>query len=333
MGIYSMYKVPISAISPNFSLELRDVQDFVAELGPFNGQYAIKFPRNWVQEFQKHIQQLQPVERQAAKTMLDRVSLSLIDTNLTYNASLDWASNIQQNTGKSKFQSIVGDALDPSPFKSWVQALPDIRESKVRTWKFSGKWNDYFAAIEPLLLMSPAAYMVDRYFDPCDQNAENIITSILDKIKGSRCYELHIITRPSRFNRKFHEQNNSVKDHFTTESFKIACRKLDEIFKPRIIKDRPLIFHFVKEDNPGGAFLRMHNRYFLTKYGAIDFGQGFEIQSQSVPQMDAYIVDKEHHKNLCMTYINGVGQHADNLPKRQGIAYPLQVLSHKVSLD
>ena len=328
-----MYKVPVSAVSPNFSLELRDIQDFVAELGPFNGQYAIKYPRNWVQEFLKHIEQLQPVERHAAKTLIERVNLSLIDTHLTYNASLDWVSNIQQNLIKAEYQTIVGDALDPSPFKSWVEALPDIRESKVRTWKFSGTWSDYFSAIEPLLLISPAAYIVDRYFDPCDQNAESIITSILDKIKGSRCYELHIITRPSRFNRKFHEQNNSVMNEFTTVSFNSACDKMNEIFKSRITKDRKLMFHFVKEDRPGGAFLRMHNRYFLTKHGAIDFGQGFEIQSQSVPQMDAYIVDKEHHKNLCMTYIDGVARHREKIPKRQGIAYPIEVFSHRVSLN
>jgi len=50
-----MYKVPISAISPNYSLELRDIQDFVAEMGPFNGQYAAKYPQNWMQEFERHI--------------------------------------------------------------------------------------------------------------------------------------------------------------------------------------------------------------------------------------------------------------------------------------
>jgi hypothetical protein len=328
-----MYKVPVSAISPNYSLELRDIQDFVAELGPFNGQYAIKYPRNWVQEFLKHIDQLQPVERHAAKTLIERINLSLIDTHLTYNSSLDWVSNIQQTIIKAEYQTIVGDALDPSPFKSWVEALPDIRESKVRTWKFSGTWSDYFSAIKPLLLISPAAYIVDRYFDPCDPNAENIITSILDKIKGSRCYELHIITRPSRFNRKFHEQDNSVINDFSTASFNSACGKLNEIYKSRITKDRTILFHFVKEDRPSGGFLRMHNRYFLTKHGAIDFGQGFEIQSQSVPQMDAYIIDKEHHKNLCMTYIDGVARYREKIPKRQGIAYPIEVFSHRVSLN
>lgn len=328
-----MYKVPISAISPNYSLELRDIQDFVAELGPFNGHYAIKYPPNWVHEFLKHIEQLPPVERQAAKSLINRVNLSLIDMHLAYNSSLDWASNIQQVIGKYEFQSIVGDALDPSPFKSWLEALPDIRESKLRTWKFSGTWSDYFSAISPLLLNSPAAYIVDRYFDPCDQNAESIITSILEKIKGSRCYELHIITRPSRFNRNFHEKNNSVNNQFTSASFNSACGKLNDIYKSRITKNRTLLFHFVNEDRPSGAFLRMHNRYFLTIHGAIDFGQGFDIQSQSVPQMDAYIVDKEHHKNLCMTYIDGVARHAEKIPKRQGIAYPIGVFSHRISIN
>jgi hypothetical protein len=325
-----MYKVPISAISPNYSLELRDIQDFVAELGPFNGQYAARYPQNWIQEFQKHIEQLSPVERQAAKILFEKVSLSLIDTNLTYDVTLDWASNVVQSKASSKYQTIVGDALDPKPFKTWLQALPDIRESKIRTWKFSGTWNDYFSAIQPLLLSSPSAYMIDRYFDPCEPNAENIVTSILDKIKGSRCYELHIITRPSRFNRKINEQNNLVVHDFNADSFKSVCRKLDEIYKSKMPKGRTLIFHFVKEDRPGGKNLRMHNRYFLTKYGGIDFGQGFEIQMQPIPQMDAYIVDKRHHENLCITYIAGVGRYAEKLHKRHDIAYPLNVFTHSI---
>jgi hypothetical protein len=326
-----MHKVPIFAISPGYSLELRDIQDFVAELGPFNGQYAAKYPKNWMQEFEKHIEQLRPVERQAAKVLFKRVRLSLIDTNLTYNASLNWASNVEQSKAKSKYQTVVGDALDPAPFKSWIEALPEIRESKIRTWKFSGTWADYFSAVQPLLLISPTAYIIDRYFDPCDQNAENIVTSILDKIKGSCCYELHVITRLSSFNRQFNEQNNTVTNDFSVGLFKSTSQKIDEIYRSRIPKGRTLTIHFLKEDRPGGTNLRMHNRYFLTKYGAIDFGQGFEIQSQPVPQMDAYIIDKGHHANLCMTYIDGIGRYAEKLPKRQGIAYPIGVYSHSIS--
>lgn len=326
-----MYKVPIAAISPNYSLELRDIQDFVAELGPFNGQYAARYPKNWFQEFQKHIEQLSPVERQAAKVLFEKVSLSLVDTDLTYDTSLNWTSNILQSKANIKYQNIVGDALDPKPFKTWLEALPDIRESKIRTWKFNGSWIDYFSAIQPLLLRSPSAYIIDRYFDPCEPNAENILTSILDKIKGSRCFELHIISRSSRFNNKFKSQNILKLNEFNSDSFNSACGKLDEIYKSRIPKGRTLIFHFVKEDAPGGRFLRMHNRYFLTKYGGIDFGQGFEIQTQPIPQMDAYIVDKRHHENLCLTYIEGVARHAEKLYKHQAIAYPLNVLTHSIN--
>ena len=71
-----------------------------------------------MQEFQKHIEQLSPVERQAAKILFEKVSLSLIDTNLTYDVTLDWASNVVQSKASSKYQTIVGDALDPKPFKT-----------------------------------------------------------------------------------------------------------------------------------------------------------------------------------------------------------------------
>lgn len=112
---------------------------------------------------------------------------------------------------------------------------------------------------------------------------------------------------------------------FSSSEFNNACKELNEIYGPRIPKSRKLFFHFVKEDRPGGSYLRMHNRYFLTKHGAIDFGQGYEIQNQVIPQMDAYIIDRAHHNVLASTYIDGVCRYSEKLKQKAGIAYPIQV--------
>ena len=330
METYFMYRAPVAAINPCFPIELRDIQDFLAELGPYNGQYVARFPSNWMDEFSKHLDHLAPVERQTAKASLEKIRVSLVDSNLSYNENLNWASNVKESKADQRYKPIVGHGLDPGPFESWPVALPKLRDSKVRTWKFHGTWREYFEAIYPLLLNAPAAYLIDRYFDPYSQDSENLLSSILEKIKGSRCYQLHVITRLSQFARDQKNDADVDKEFKPGNALARAKIQLDRIYKTKIPTNRTLEFHFIAEDAPNGKNLRMHNRYFLTKYGAIDFGQGFDIKEQPVPQMDAHIVDKLHHANHCATFIDGVTRHKERLPKKQGIAYPITVDSHKI---
>ena len=325
-----MYKVPITAVSPCFSLELRDIHDFIAELGPYNGQYAAKFPKDWIVKFTEHLEQLKPIERQSAKAQLEKIKLALVDTDLSYDYSMDWRQNIEISDAASKYFPIVGDGVDPKPYKLWVDAINDIRESKKRTWKFHGNWSEFFAAIQPLLLNAPAAYIIDRYFDPCNLTHENLLNSLLNRMNGSRCYQLHVITRLMKPSKPFSNNENS-NEIISEENFHNLRNKLDQIYKNIIPKSRTLSFHFVREDRPGGKNLRMHNRHFLTRFGAIDFGQGFDIQEQQIAQMDAYIVDKEHHQILCDTYINGVTRGNEKLPKKSNIAYPIFVRTHNIN--
>jgi len=325
-----MYKVPIAAISPSFSLELRDIQDFIAELGPYNGQYAAKFPKDWIAKFTEHLEKLKPIERQSAKAQLEKIKLALIDTDLSYDDSLDWSQNIKISNAATKYFPIVGDGLDPKPYKLWVEAINDIRESKKRTWKFHGNWPEVFAAIQPLLLNAPAAHIVDRYFDPCNSIHENLLKSILSRMNGSRCYQLHVITRLMKPSKTYSTDEKSD-EIFNEENFNDLRNKLDQIYTNIVPRSRTLSFHYVREDRPGGKNLRMHNRYFLTRFGAIDFGQGFDIQDQQIAQMDAYIVDKEHHQILCETYINGVTRVNENLPKKSNIAYPIFIHHHNIN--
>ena len=269
-------------------------------------------------------------ERQSAKAQLEKIKLALIDTDLSYDDSMDWRQNIEISDAASKYFPIVGDGVDPKPYKLWVDAINEIRGSKKRTWKFHGNWSEFFAAIQPLLLNAPAAYIVDRYFDPFNLTHENFLNSILSRMNGSRCYQLHVITRLMKPSKTYStdEKSNEI---FNEENFNDLRYKLDQIYRNIVPKSRTLSFHYVREDRPGGKNLRMHNRHFLTRFGAIDFGQGFDIQEQQIAQMDAYIVDKEHHQILCETYINGVTRVKENISKKNNIAYPIFVNEHSIS--
>ena len=319
-------KIIKSGISPNFFIELSDIKELVGEYGPFNGRYIAKYPNRWLTEFDVHIKNLRPVDQLTAKKYREFLKYSLVQEGAKYEEDLNWAENAKKNLFPKGITHIVGDCLDPSPFRSWKESLDEIRDTRQRSWRITGSWGDYISLIEPLLLNAPKAVIVDRYFDPCSYDSQDILKSIFEKIKGSKCYEVNIVTRKSAF------------DEFSIKDEKLREKRpaneivdlLNSIYSNIIPKERFLKFHFVDEDKPGREHLRMHNRYFLTNNGGIDFGQGFTIVNSPAPQVDAYVIDKPHLAILKETYFNGVCRLAEDLPKQKGIAYPIDVLTHIV---
>ena len=93
---------------------------------------------------------------------------------------------------------------------------------------------------------------------------------------------------------------------------------------------RSLCLHLVTED-PARDGLRMHDRFLLTRHGAINFGHGFLVLNQRQPQMNAHIVDQEHHKILKSTYIDGVSRHKEKIPQNPAVACPFSVTTFQVS--
>jgi hypothetical protein len=62
-----------------------------------------------------------------------------------------------------------------------------------------------------------------------------------------------------------------------------------------------LFIHLINDSfkNP-----ELHNRFFITKYGGLDFGKGFEHFDFDTAQIPVYIIDRENHINLVNWYIN-----------------------------
>jgi hypothetical protein len=99
------------------------------------------------------------------------------------------------------------------------------------------------------------------------------------------------------------------------------------MYRDLIPKVRRLTLHLVTEGKLGGDALRLHDRFFLTTHGSINFGQGYLLINQPLPQQNAFVVDKEHHQQFKQTYIDSVARHAERLPKVSSIPYPLKVVS------
>lgn len=308
-------------VDPHFAIESRDIIDFLGEFGPFNGRYVPRFPGDWPVKVRQYVEELitlEPVKRQAVLEKLRREALlCTVPVSWKWREECSWQDNIEKNIDHNSI--VVGNALDPEPFEAWVDALDKIRETRRRSWPFNGAISEYVDACFPLLVNSPSVYLVDPYLDVFSEAGEMLLRALFDKSKGSRCYSLQVITRRSACGLACRDKDSSLMTDDEIHS------SLDRIYKSVLPKDRELKLHLVTEGRSDDQFLRLHDRFFLTVNGAINFGQGFFVIKQAQPQLNAYILDRDHHMALKQTYIDGVARHNEHLPKVQSIAYPKSV--------
>lgn len=320
--ISSMNKQPHPVFAdPQFAIEHRDIVDFLTEFGPFNGRYVPRYPYDWPKRLREHVESfglLMPVKRQA---MLERIRREAVlctePVKWQWNEEKSWSENIKENARGNHNPIIVGSALDPTPFLSWGEVLDDIRNTRQRSWLFSGEIATYVKACLPLLVNSPSAYIVDPFLDPFSNRAENLVRSLFSKVKGISGYAIELITRVNSCSSTSKIWNSSPISLFDIE------KSLDKIYKPFVPKGNSLKLHLVFEGREAGAF-KLHDRFFITKYGALSFGQGFQSTTSdlNLNPVNAFVVDREHHALLIHTYINGVARYTETLPKRQGDVYP-----------
>jgi hypothetical protein len=313
-------------IDPHFPLEWRDISDFLTEFGPFNGRYIPRYPNDWLTKLQQRTDGvLSPVRMQQMIERIRReIPLCTYPVNWPYEEKHSWSTNVQENLAEHKKYIVVGDALDPTPFCSWEEALEEIRQTRRRSWPFHGSTAEYVDACRALLVNSPSAYLIDPYLDPMSVAGEDLIRSLFDAAKGSRCYSLEVITRRSACGGRHNQGQTSMLDA-EVES------QLLKIYRNFLPKNRKFRVHLLTEGRKEKGSLRLHDRFFLTAHGSILFGQGFELSSNRTPHMNAMVVDKEHHAQLKQTYINGVAEYSKKYPRIAGIAYPLGVDTFEVA--
>lgn len=315
-------------VDPRFAIESRDVCDFLGEFGPFSGRYVPRYPADWASKMREHINDLSikdPVKRQAIMERLRREApVCTVPVSWRWSEEQSWRSNVQVALRGKANCLVVGDALDPAPFKAWVDAIEEIRETRRRSWPFHGVIAEFLEACLPLLLNSPAAYLIDPYLDLFSELGEMLLRSLLDASKGSRCYSIQVITRRSTCGS---EGRKNAAGFLSDEEIESRLRR---VYKSVLPKDRELKLHLVSEGMRGDHLLRMHDRFFLTAHGAINFGQGFFVLKQPLPQLpqqNAYVVERDHHVVLKQIYIDGVARYGERLPKVPSIPYPQGVRS------
>jgi hypothetical protein len=314
-----------TVVSPAFALEWRDVDDFLGEFGPYNGRYVPRFPKDWLEQLRNHLDdvdanQLPPKERAALFERLRRELLHCTSpTNWAWDPAKSWSENLLSTSSSAAEDLIAGDALDPTPFKTWSQIAGEVKRTRNRTLSFNGLISSYVSLCKPLLLNAPSAFLVDPYLDPFSGDFENLLISLFDLIGGSKCYSIELITR-----RQACGDRNRMEPRDWMTDVEIR-QKLKDVYVTRLPKDRQLRVHLVHEGRKDDEGLILHDRFFLTNHGAINFGHGFRISRQTKTLQNAFIVDKPHHEILKEIYINGIARFSEGLPKRPSITYPKNV--------
>lgn len=295
-------------VDPSFALEWRDIDDFLNEFGPYNGRYIPSYPVDWSSRLKAHVEELDllPRKKQEMVTKIWQLArLCTVPENWEWLHSKTWKQNLSDAHKLINQSIVVGDAFDPAPFESWQAAIDDIRSSRARSWIFKGSISNYIDLCRPLLLSSPAAYLIDPYLNPLSEDIEFLLRAFLEKIKGSRCYSIEIITRWP-----IEDPNTTIltSKYLSTQDFD---KKLRGIYQNVVPKKCTLKIHAVKEGK-GDGHLRMHDRFFMTNFGAINFGHGFRIDGNSDSLQNAFVVDRDHHALLKKTYVEGVAYFRKN---------------------
>lgn len=285
------------AISPRFFSDFRDIDDYVSEFGfskwKFNSDLDDGKSRRWLQAFELWVQELSPIDQSRVRSYLSRrlIQQTLIPSLAANNSEKANWHQVVSELNTDSFETIVGDWMDPAPYQSWIQALPDIRASRRDTLHYCASEDGICNLLRPLLKDSPALILLDPWFFPCKKNELRLLENLLREMIGSRCYELHIITRDiyravKKSYRSAIEGNESYPRNY--EEFDASlCAHIQAY----IGRDRRLQVHLV-DDSSRRDKLVLHKRMAVGSDGSLRFDKGFTITNQLE---EAYTVERKNH--------------------------------------
>jgi hypothetical protein len=294
----------IDAVSPRFCATSRDLDDLLSEYGPYQGRYISNYPKSWKRELLEHLSDIKVIKLAAQKQLLNPYNENgieplLMDDSYPWQEGLTWTKNVEELQKNNKFNEVIGDVYDPAPFDIFENVIPRIKQNRKRSTTLHGRLGEYIHLIKPLLKKGPAAYLIDPYFQALSPSGESFISRIFENISKSNCFNVHIFTREvNALEKKSNRQKDKPKDFYSFKEYELLVKESLSKFNKG---NKGFYLHLVddKDKTP-----ELHNRFFLTKYGGIDFGRGFDHFDYETAQISVYIVDREHHLNLVDWFIN-----------------------------
>ena len=295
----------IDAVSPRFFFDTRDLGDLLGEFGPYNGRYISNYPESWIEKLRAHLKdvELSTIELLRANQLLTKYKDSiLVDANYKYDETQSWTNNVKALQERKAFNDVIADVYESDEtFKTWRDKLIDFRENRSRSTLLKGNIGENVAVIKPLLKKGPAAYIIDPYFRPTEIASIRFLEKLFEEISNSKCFKIILYIRKSLALIKNPDSSNTNQSLWSLMEYE---QELTTYLGRFIPKGKSLLVKLVDERSRTDENLILHNRFFLTKFGAIDFGKGFDRFGYALAQIPVHIVDKQVHLQLVDWYID-----------------------------
>ena len=298
----------IDALHPQFFEDWSQFREIISNYGSYKGRYLADFPaNNWQhQVIDFAAEHMNDIDAAKLRRILDRycpngIHSMLINLGWEYDSDNSWRMNTDKYKANKTFRNTVPSVFERDKSVTFEDIIFDLTCDDNASTSVSGKTGEYIELIRPLLKKGPAAYFIDPYCWPLEDGYRNFIKRVIEESLNSDCYRLYFY---SRFN-EYGERGPSG-----VELTRRYREKIIEEFQPSMRRGKieELVFHFVNDSKKKPE---LHNRYFLTKYGAIDFGKGFGQFNLRTTAIEVQAVQRNNHEKLRGFYIDNKAEFSE----------------------
>ncbi len=278
------------AADPQSCESSTDFQLLVLSFGSFSGRYLVKYPDNWETRVREHFVNAQDMEKKKVEVLLVRASreLTLEKFPLDWEEQKSWSDNAWEllSCKPAKLDGMIIRRNTDKPSKK-AYTLDDLILPRTSGERIFAKPEEYVRVTETMLLNSPEMVIVDPYFDLTNQNVAAIARALFEAMSKGKCSRIKCFASAS----KVHEKATDIQ-------LKAAFEKITQ----ESFEQRPVSVTYTLLDDSHSQE-RMHDRYLLSKYGGIHFGQGFTKRPKQKVNVD--VVAEGIHRDLMKIYVEG----------------------------
>jgi hypothetical protein len=271
------------AIEPTAFRSFDDVRYVLGKFGFHEGRFISALPSKWVKEVFAQIEKLPdgPAKSKAKAIIIKtKDNGGIVSCGVDFDPTKSWLINA--TTCGKKFEGILvsSDAISDTQragCKS-IDVIDDSFFGSCRDVRLSATVEEFGRIATRLLNFSHEVFLVDPYFNFSKDSNRDVLKEFVRIGAKGKC-EKFVIYTDAKVN-KPDGVEKLLRKHFQGCGASIR------------------VFHV----NQGGAELKFHPRYLLSKSGGIRFDNGFNSANE---QRDVVAIDIDRHKNLCDLYLDG----------------------------
>ena len=268
--------------------DFREIRFLLDRFGPYSGRYLVKYPDNWRERVLRHCENWGEVDKERVKALLRRAIEERVvvrDSGLPWDDTRMWVTNAAALTESStRIDGVLVGRANQGRFPT----LDEFDPSPTADEHLAGTAKEYTRASRTLLMESPELAFIDPYLNPCRKEVFAVLLEMFGVVAQGRCSRVVCWARGKEI-----DKNHSVDQ--VLERFGEIRRRAGYAAEKR------LEFNVVDDKWSDSD---MHPRYLLSKYGAIRFDRGFQVQGPK-SAVEVSVVGKASHDKIFGMYFEG----------------------------